>query len=120
MHGRHVFMGYLDEVEKTKEVLDSSGGLHSGDIGRKDENGFLYITGRIKGREFLADVHWKRCLLYVAAHSKVAFSASHGESRVGNFSQTSIGKSFCFTVAVPSFASAALVAVELTFGQVVI
>ena len=53
MHGRHVFMGYLDEVEKTKEVLDSSGGLHSGDIGRKDENGFLYITGRIKGREFL-------------------------------------------------------------------
>lgn len=120
MHGRHVFMGYLDEVEKTKEVLDSSGGLHSGDIGRKDENGFLYITGRIKGREFLTDVHWKRCLLYVAAHSKVAFSASHGESRVGNFSQTSIGKSFCFKVAVPSFASAALVAVELTFGQVVI
>ena len=62
MHGRHVFMGYLDEVEKTKEVLDSSGGLHSGDIGRKDKNGFVYITGRIKGREFLTDVHWKRCL----------------------------------------------------------
>ena len=51
MHGRHVFMGYLNDEAKTKEVLDDNGGLHSGDIGRKDSNGFLYITGRIKGRE---------------------------------------------------------------------
>lgn len=49
MMGRHVFMGYLGEVEKTKEVIDDEGCLHSGDIGRKDSQGFLYITGRIKG-----------------------------------------------------------------------
>ncbi|KAL8606650.1 hypothetical protein ACOMHN_025749 [Nucella lapillus] len=48
MHGRHVFMGYLDDEEKTKEALDDRGGLHSGDIGKKDSEGFLYITGRIK------------------------------------------------------------------------
>ncbi|ETE62799.1 Long-chain-fatty-acid--CoA ligase ACSBG2, partial [Ophiophagus hannah] len=46
--GRHVFMGYLNMEDKTKEAIDSEGWLHSGDLGRQDEDGFLYITGRIK------------------------------------------------------------------------
>ncbi|XP_046857270.1 long-chain-fatty-acid--CoA ligase ACSBG2-like [Xenia sp. Carnegie-2017] len=46
--GRHVFMGYLNNEEKTKEVLDEDGYLHTGDIGKCDENGFYFITGRIK------------------------------------------------------------------------
>eukprot|EP01147_Barroeca_monosierra_P001925 gene1925-5014_t len=46
--GRHVSKGYLYNEEKTRETIDSEGWLHSGDIGRVDENGFLYITGRIK------------------------------------------------------------------------
>lgn len=48
MSGRHVFMGYLNAEEKTRECMDAEGWLHSGDIGRIDENGYLYITGRIK------------------------------------------------------------------------
>lgn len=48
MKGRHIFMGYLNNLEKTKEALDEDGYLHSGDIGKIDKNGFLYITGRIK------------------------------------------------------------------------
>ncbi|CAG0886457.1 unnamed protein product [Cyprideis torosa] len=48
MKGRHVFMGYLGQEEKTKEAIDSNGWLHSGDLGRKDEDGFIFITGRIK------------------------------------------------------------------------
>ncbi|KDR23088.1 Long-chain-fatty-acid--CoA ligase ACSBG2, partial [Zootermopsis nevadensis] len=47
-NGRHIFMGYLDDPEKTSEALDEEGWLHSGDIGKIDENDFLYITGRIK------------------------------------------------------------------------
>jgi long-chain-fatty-acid--CoA ligase ACSBG len=43
-------MGYLNQEEKTKEALDEQGWLHSGDVGKKDKDGFLYITGRIKGR----------------------------------------------------------------------
>lgn len=47
LFGRHIFMGYLSEPEKTKEVLDDEGWLHSGDVGYVD-NDFVYITGRIK------------------------------------------------------------------------
>ncbi|XP_056678521.1 long-chain-fatty-acid--CoA ligase ACSBG2 isoform X3 [Monodelphis domestica] len=46
--GRHVFMGYLDMEEKTMEAIDEWGWLHSGDLGKLDALGFLYITGRIK------------------------------------------------------------------------
>jgi len=53
MSGRHVFMGYLNMPDKTKETFDEEGCLHSGDIGRKDPYGYLYITGRIKGMTLL-------------------------------------------------------------------
>jgi len=49
MNGRNMFMGYLNAEEKTRETLDADGWVHSGDIGRRDDAGFLYITGRIKG-----------------------------------------------------------------------
>ena len=40
--------GYLKNEAATKEVIDSQGYFHSGDLGKVDENGFLFITGRIK------------------------------------------------------------------------
>ncbi|XP_072258159.1 long-chain-fatty-acid--CoA ligase ACSBG1 isoform X2 [Pyxicephalus adspersus] len=46
--GRTVFMGYLNMEDKTKEVFDEDGWLHSGDIGKMDSDGFLQVTGRIK------------------------------------------------------------------------
>ncbi|TSY41751.1 Long-chain-fatty-acid--CoA ligase ACSBG2 [Bagarius yarrelli] len=39
--GRHVFMGYLNMDDKTEETLDAEGWLHSGDLGKHDENNFL-------------------------------------------------------------------------------
>lgn len=42
-------MGYLNMEDKTKEAIDEDGWLHSGDQGKHDKDGFLFITGRIKG-----------------------------------------------------------------------
>lgn len=50
MRGRHIFMGYLNDEEKTRATIDEEGWLHSGDVGRLDTNNLLYITGRIKVR----------------------------------------------------------------------
>lgn len=50
MWGRHVFMGYLEREEETKDVIDEEGWLHTGDLGRMDKEDFLYITGHIKGK----------------------------------------------------------------------
>lgn len=41
--GRHVFMGYLRDEERTKQAMDDEGWLHSGDVGRVDEDGGLNI-----------------------------------------------------------------------------
>ena len=46
--GRYVMMGYLKNEEDTLQTIDSEGWLHTGDMGRMDEDGFFYVTGRLK------------------------------------------------------------------------
>jgi len=46
--GYNVMKGYYKMPEATAEVIDSEGFLHSGDLGKVDEDGYLYITGRYK------------------------------------------------------------------------
>jgi fatty-acyl-CoA synthase len=46
--GYSIMLGYWDEAEKTADVLDRSGWMHTGDIAVIDAEGYCNIVGRIK------------------------------------------------------------------------
>ena len=48
VRGGNVFMGYLNQPEKTAETIDAEGWLHTGDVGLVDGEGFFRITDRMK------------------------------------------------------------------------
>lgn len=45
--GPHVFKGYLNDEEATNKVI-KDGWYYSGDLGKIDEDGFLYVIDRLK------------------------------------------------------------------------
>jgi long-chain acyl-CoA synthetase len=46
--GGNVFLGYLNDPEKSAETIDEDGWLHSGDIGQLDDDGYFKIVDRKK------------------------------------------------------------------------
>ena len=48
IRGKTVFVGYYKDPEATANAVDAEGWLHTGDVGRKDADGYVFITDRKK------------------------------------------------------------------------
>jgi fatty-acyl-CoA synthase len=46
--GYAVMKGYWNQPDKTAEAIDADGWMHTGDLARMDEDGYVVIEGRIK------------------------------------------------------------------------
>jgi long-chain-fatty-acid--CoA ligase ACSBG len=62
LKGRNVMLGYMNRMEKTKSAITEDGWLKTGDMGKVDKDGFVFLTGRLKeimkthGGEMIAPV----------------------------------------------------------------
>jgi len=86
VRGPQVMAGYWNRPEATAEAVDGDR-LHTGDLGYLDEDGFLYLTGRIKrlilvGGYNVFPAHVERA---IARHPAVAAAevSGMGDSRLG-------------------------------------
>jgi fatty-acyl-CoA synthase len=48
LRGPHIFSGYWKEPEETAATIEPDGWVHTGDLVRKDDEGFYFIVGRKK------------------------------------------------------------------------
>jgi long-chain acyl-CoA synthetase len=53
--GTNVMMGYFENEEATREAFDEEGYFRTGDLGKVDEEGWIYITGRSKNLIILSN-----------------------------------------------------------------
>ncbi|KRD17522.1 MULTISPECIES: 4-coumarate--CoA ligase family protein [unclassified Streptomyces] len=48
IRGPQVMKGYLGRPDATADMIDDAGWLHTGDVGRVDEDGWLFVVDRVK------------------------------------------------------------------------
>ena len=46
--GPNLMTGYFKSPEQTADAIDADGWMHSGDLGHRDDDGYFFITGRLK------------------------------------------------------------------------
>ncbi len=78
--GYHIMQGYYGDPEATARAIDTSGWLHSGDLGSMDADGYLQISGRLKemiirGGE---NIYPREIEDFIFTHPKVAEVAVFG------------------------------------------
>ena len=75
--GPLLMQGYWGAEKKTKETIEPDGWLHTGDLGKMDENGSVYIVDRLKDLIITGgfNVYPAEIERVLAAHSSVALAA---------------------------------------------
>jgi long-chain acyl-CoA synthetase len=75
--GPLVMQGYWGAEKKTKETIEPDGWLHTGDLGKLDENGSVYIVDRLKDLIITGgfNVYPAEIERVLAAHPSVALAA---------------------------------------------
>ena len=53
--GSNVMLGYFENEEATRDAFDADGYFRTGDLGRIDDEGWIYITGRSKNLIILSN-----------------------------------------------------------------
>jgi len=111
LDGPNIMQGYYHLEEENRKVFDERGYFRTGDIGREDEDGFLFITGRLKEMMIIGgeNVFPREIEEVLSEHREVSASAvigvpdvSRGEVPVGYvemvegaaFDETAL-RSFC-------------------------
>jgi HIP---CoA ligase len=93
LRGPNVMLGYLDDEAATAQAIDPEGWLHTGDVGRLDERGYLTITDRLKDMYICGgfNVYPAEVEQALARHPAVAESVVIGvpDERLGE-----VGKAF--------------------------
>jgi long-chain acyl-CoA synthetase len=84
--GPHIFRGYYQNNEATKQVLDNDGWFHTGDIAEIDADGFVFLKGRLKnmllganGRNIYPEDIEAKLLNYSDIRDVVVLMANHGD-----------------------------------------
>jgi len=95
VYGPNVMQGYHNKPEATREVMTADGGFRTGDLGRLDEDGFLFITGRLKEQ-------------YKLENGKYVFPASLEEEikllpQIENAMIYGYGRAYNICLIVPAF-----------------
>lgn len=87
VYGPNVMVGYHSRQDLTNEVLTKDGGYRTGDRGRLDEDGYLYLTGRIKQEYKLQNgkyVHPEEIEEYIKSLPWVANAFVYGDGKEYN------------------------------------
>lgn len=48
VRGDNIMQGYFKNPEETAKTIDTEGWMHTGDVGYVDDDGYFFVTGRIK------------------------------------------------------------------------
>jgi long-chain acyl-CoA synthetase len=97
IYGPNVMQGYHNKPEATKAVMTPDGGFRTGDRGRLDEEGFLFITGRLKEQ-------------FKLENGKYVFPASIEEDiKLNHYIENAMiygeGREFTICLVIPDFAA---------------